>query len=51
MMAAMETMKVEIYLFVKYVDNVNLAISVILAGWRWERTESGWVLGWDQNQE
>ena len=33
MMAAMERMKVGIYLFVKYMDNVNLAMSVIPAEW------------------
>ena len=51
MMAVMERMKVEIYLFTKYVDNVNLAISTIPLDWRWQKVENGWVLGWDQNQE
>jgi len=52
MMLEIERMKLEIYLFTKYIDDINLALSVVPPGWRWEQHVSGeWILEWSREQE
>ena len=43
--------EVELYLFGKYVDDVNLATSVVQKGYRWKETESGRKLVWSEDSE
>ena len=43
----LEKNSVEVFLFGKYVDDVNTATSVIRKGSRWAETEEGWRLQWD----
>ena len=40
----LEKNSVEVFLFGKYVDDVNTATSVIRKGNRWAETEEGWRL-------
>ena len=47
----MKKMKVEVYLFTKYVDDVTMALSVIPKGWRWKNCEGEWRLEWEQEQQ
>ena len=42
MLLSMRKMRIETYLFTKYVDDVNLATSVISEGWKWKEDEEGW---------
>ena len=46
---------VEIYLLAKYVDDCNLATSLIKAGYKWHKTkvegETAWSLKWSPEQE
>ena len=53
MLVAIRRMILDIYLFTKYVDDMNLAVSLVSAGWRWESDLRGdsWSLRWNQKQE
>ena len=51
MLEAIRRMELEIYLFTKYVDDVNMAVSIIPEGWSWEKDwEEGWKLTWKEEQ-
>ena len=41
MLVSLERSKVEVHLFSKYVDDVNLVVDIIPKGWAWVRREQG----------
>ena len=48
----LEKIKVEVYIFTKYVDDTNIAVSVIPKGWLWRKHPvDDWTLIWDEEQE
>ena len=40
--------KVEIYLMVKYVDDINIATDLIKDGYKWQKEGDQWVLRWSE---
>ena len=51
-MATLERMRIEVYLFTKYVDDVNIAILIIPKGWYWTKEgEEKWKLIWREEQQ
>ena len=47
MLNAMNRIRLEVYLFTKYVDDVNMAVSTVPEGWIWKAEIGGWQLGRD----
>ena len=46
----LETNGVIIYLLAKYVDDVNIATSIIQKGYSWEKRDGGWRLIWTEER-
>ena len=47
----LERLKIEVYLFTKYIVDVNMALLVIPKGWRWiKHVKDGCKLEWIQNR-
>ena len=48
---ALEENKVIIYLMTKYVDDINIATSLIPKGFSWTKEDRKWKLKWSEEQE
>ena len=48
---ALKENEVAIYLLTKYVDDINVATSIIPKGYGWVRDGRKWVLRWSEDQE
>ena len=48
MATILEDNKVNTYLMVKYVDDMNMATSLIKSEYRWEREGNKWRLVWSE---
>ena len=46
----LEKNDVTIYLLAKYVDDVNIATSIIQKGYSWEKRDGGWRLIWTEER-
>ena len=52
MLVSLERSKVEVHLFSKYVDDVNLVVDIIPKGWAWVRRDQGegYQLRWSEER-
>ena len=48
---SLEENYVEVYLMDKYVDDINVATSLIPRGYSWEKEEKRWRLRWSAEKE
>ena len=47
MLTAIDRMRLEVYLFTKYMDDVNMEVSTVPEAWMWKAETDGWQLRWD----